>query len=181
MELALCEKLSTNSFWKLKMHKTLSLILILFLNFGVLSASTDNITSESDMNVFNSGETISSSKMNENFEILKLSKLELVNLVNELREKDYLIEKPSTGISLDIPLNLLENIFDFWLDVYKNQEAWETCLGLLKIRKRISLNNLIQSDTLKGNSKKWAVEVETLHNYVPNSLKLEKINDPMWK
>ena len=114
-------------------------------------------------------------------DILFAINLNINNLVNELREKDYLIEKPSTGISLDIPLNLLENIFDFWLDVYKNQEAWETCLGLLKIRKRISLNNLIQSDTLKGNSKKWAVEVETLHNYVPNSLKLEKINDPMWK
>ena len=54
------------------MHKTLSLIFILFVNFGVLSASTDNITSESDINVFISGETISSSKMNENFEILKL-------------------------------------------------------------------------------------------------------------
>ena len=68
------------------MYKTLSLILILFLNFGALSASTDNITSESDMNVFNSGETISSSKMNENFEILKLSKTELVEEVNKLND-----------------------------------------------------------------------------------------------
>ena len=92
------------------MHKTLSLILILFLNFGVLSASTDNITSESDMNVFNSGETISSSKMNENFEILKLSKLELVNLVNELR--DNLTQMSGQMIQMNNQLNFPPNVED---------------------------------------------------------------------
>ena len=92
-----------------------------------------------------------------------------------------MIENPSIGISFNIPLEILEGIFDFWLDIYKNQEAWETCLGLLKIRKRISLANLIEGGSLKGNSKKWAIKVETLHTYVPNSLKIEKLNDPMWK
>ena len=85
------------------------------------------------------------------------------------------------GISFDITLDVLESIFDFWLDIYKNQEAWGTCLGLLKVRKRISLSNLIKSQSLKGNSKKWAIKVETLHTYIPNSLKIEKLNDPMWK
>ena len=87
------------------------------------------------------------------------------------------------GISFDIPLDLLESIFDFWLDIYKDQESWETCMGLLKIRKRISLKNLINSNCLKGNSKKWAIKVETLHTYVyvPNSHKIEKQNDPMWR
>ena len=114
-------------------------------------------------------------------DILFAINLNIYNLLNELKNKDYLIERPSIGISFDIPLNILESIFDFWLDIYKNQEAWETCLGLLKVRKRISLNNLIESESLKGNSKKWAIEIETLHNYIPNSLKLEKLNDPMWK
>ncbi|MCR8540330.1 MAG: josephin [Prochlorococcus marinus CUG1439] len=114
-------------------------------------------------------------------DILFAINLNITNLLNELRNKNYLIEKPSMGISFDIPLDLLESIFDFWLDVYKNPEAWETCLGLLKIRKRISLSNLIKSKSLKGNSKKWAVKVEDLHTYLPNSHKFEKINDPMWK
>ena len=114
-------------------------------------------------------------------DILFAINLNINNLINELRNKKYLIEKPSMGISFDIPLDILENIFDFWLDIYKNQQAWETCLGLLKVRKRISLTNLIESDSLKGNSKKWAVKVETLHNYVPNSLEIDKINEPMWK
>ena len=114
-------------------------------------------------------------------DILLAINLNVNNLLNELRNKNYLIENPSMGISFDIPLDVLESIFDFWLDIYKNQVAWETCLGLLKIRKRISLTNLITSDSLKGNSKKWAIKVETLHTYVPNSLKIEKLNDPMWK
>ena len=99
----------------------------------------------------------------------------------EIKNQNYFITRHSMGISFDIPLDLLENIFDFWLDIYKNQEAWETCLGLLKVRKRISLTNLIESESLKGNSKKWAIKVEDLHAYVPNSLKIEKLNDPMWK
>ena len=114
-------------------------------------------------------------------DILSAIKLNIDNLLHDLRNKNYLIESPSMGISFDIPLDVLESIFDFWLDIYKNQVAWETCLGLLKIRKRISLTNLIKSQSLKGNSKKWAIKVETLHNYVPNSLSVEKLNDPMWK
>ena len=114
-------------------------------------------------------------------DILFAINLNINNLINELRNKNYLIEKPSLGISFDIPLDLLESIFDFWLDIYKNREAWETCIGLLKVRKRIPLTNLIRGKSLKGNSKKWALEVETLHNYVPNSVRIEKLNDPMWK
>ena len=114
-------------------------------------------------------------------DILFAINLNIKNLFNELRNKNYLIEKPSMGISFDLPLDILENIFDFWLDIYKTQDAWETCLGLLKVRKRISLTNLIKSESLKGNSKKWAVKVETLHTYEPNSLRIEKVNDPMWK
>ena len=113
-------------------------------------------------------------------DILLAINLNVNNLLNELRNKNYLIERPSIGISFDIPLEILENIFDFWLDIYKNQEAWEACLGLLKVRKRIPLTNLIESESLKGNSKKWAIKIETLHNYVPSSLRIEKLNDPMW-
>ena len=114
-------------------------------------------------------------------DILFAINLNLNNLLSEQRNKNYYIERPSMGISFDIPLEILENIFDFWLDIYKNQEAWEACLGLLKVRKRIPLTNLIDSGSLKGNSKKWAIKIETLHTYVPSSLKNEKLNDPMWE
>ena len=114
-------------------------------------------------------------------DILFAIDLNINNLLNELSKKSYLIKRPSMGISFDLPLDILESIFDFWLDIYKNQEAWETCIGLLKVRKRISLKNLIESASLKGNSKKWAIKVETLHTYIPNSLRIDVVNDPMWK
>ena len=114
-------------------------------------------------------------------DILFAINLNINNLLVELRNKNYLIEKPSMGISFDIPLDLLESIFDFWLDIYKKKEAWETCLGLLKVRERISLTNLIESKSLRGNSKKWAIKIETLHTYIPNSLSIERKIDPMWK
>ena len=65
-------------------------------------------------------------------DILLAINLNINNVINELRYKNYLIERPSKGIPFDIPLEILENIFDFWLDIYKNHEAWEACLGLLK-------------------------------------------------
>ena len=114
-------------------------------------------------------------------DILFAINLNVNNLLNDLKNKNFIIESPSIGIPFDIPLELLENIFDFWLDIYKNQEAWITCLGLLKVRKRISLTNLIKGESLKGNTKKWALKIETLHTYIPNSLRVNKFNDPMWK
>ena len=114
-------------------------------------------------------------------DILFAINLNINNLLNELRTKNYLIENPSFGIPFDIPLDLLEKIFDFWLEIYKNKQSWEICLGLLKVRKRISLTNLIKSGSLKGKSKKWAIKIENLHTYVPNSQRIEKLNEPMWK
>ena len=114
-------------------------------------------------------------------DILFAINLNINNLFDELKNKNFIFERPSIGISFDIPLEMLENIFDFWLDLYKNQEDWDTCLGLLKIRKRISLTNLIKSQSLKGNSKKWALKVEKLHTYVPSTPRIEKLKGPMWK
>ncbi len=114
-------------------------------------------------------------------QILFAINLNITNLINELEEQNYLIYKPSIGISFSIPLDVLGDIFDFWLDIYKRNEDWETCLGLLKIRKKIPLTNLIKSKSLKGNSKKWALKIESLHSYVPNSFRYKKANEPMWK
>ena len=114
-------------------------------------------------------------------DILLAINLNIENLINEIRNKNCLIKMTSIGISFEMQLEILEIIFDFWLYIYKNQEAWETCIGLLKVRKRISLKNLIDSESLKGDSKKWAIKVETLHTYVPSSIKNQKLNDPMWE
>ena len=114
-------------------------------------------------------------------EILFAINLNLNNLFSELERGHYLLDRPSLGISFNIPLDVLENIFDFWLDMYKDKESWEICLGLLNIRKRVSLLSLIKSDSIKGKSKKWALVIEELHSYKPDSLGNKIKNDPMWK
>ena len=114
-------------------------------------------------------------------EIINAINLNLDNLINDLKKNNFLLDKPPKGISFNIPLNVLENIFDFWLEKYKDHEVWETCFGLLKIRSRVSLTNLIKSNSIKGDSKKWAIEIENLHNYRPYIVKNNSSNDPMWK
>ncbi len=114
-------------------------------------------------------------------DILDAINLNLNNLINDLKKNHFQLDVPPKGVSFNIPLKVLENIFDFWLDKYKHQEVWGTCYGLLKIRKRISLVNLINSDSIKGDSKKLALEIEALHNYRPNSIKKNIYKKPMWE
>jgi len=114
-------------------------------------------------------------------DILKAINLNLDNLINDLKNNNLSLDEPPIGISFNIPLNFLENIFDFWLEKYKDKEIWEICLGLLKIRRRVSLLNLIKSESIKGDSKKFAIEIENLHKFKPNSLKIKGSNDPMWE
>ena len=114
-------------------------------------------------------------------DILNAIDLNLENLFNDLKKNNFSLDEPPRGISFNIPLNFLENIFDFWLEKYKDKEIWEICLGLLKIRRRVSLTNLINSESIKGESKKWALEIENLHNYQPNIKRSNVSNKPMWK
>ena len=114
-------------------------------------------------------------------DILEAINLNLDNLIIDLKNKHLPLDAPPKGISFNIPLDILENIFDFWLDKYKDQETWETCFGLLKIRRRVPLTNLINSESIKGDSKKWALQIENLHTYKPNSVENTIKNEPMWK
>ena len=108
--------------------------------------------------------------------------LNLSNIKDDLKREGYVIDNPPKGISFSFPLNILENIFDFWLELYKDKNSWETCLGLLKIKKRNLLKSLIISNVLKGSAKEWAPIIEELHKYRPElNRKKKKINEPMWK
>ena len=104
------------------------------------------------------------------------------NLKNDLNRDGFVIDNPPIGISFSFPLNVLENIFDFWVELYKDKNSWETCLGLLKIKKRNLLKSLILSNVLKGSAQEWAPKIEELHSYRPESHpKQKEVNEPMWK
>ena len=113
--------------------------------------------------------------------ILFAINLNINNLTNDLRKEGFNIEKPPKGISFNLPLNVLEDIFDFWLETYKNKISWQTSLGLLKIKKRLSLSSIIKSKAIKSHVIDLACIIEKLHNYRPSTQEKYKYKDPMWK
>ena len=143
--------------------------------------------------------TVNDNPANDNNELIECHRKELIgeesakmillaiflninNIYDNLKREGFVIDKPPKGISFSLPLDILENIFDFWLELYKDKNSWETCIGLLKIKKRNLLECLISSDALKGNAKEWAPRIQELHKYRPESNRKKKnINEPMWK
>tara|TARA_Y100001978_G_C23509039_1_gene344670 strand:+ start:163 stop:639 length:477 start_codon:yes stop_codon:yes gene_type:complete len=114
-------------------------------------------------------------------QILYAININLNNLLTELNKEGFNIENPPKGISYNLPLNVIEDIFDFWLETYQNQHNWATSLGLLKIKRRLSLITLIESKGIKKHVKDLAIIIENLHSYRPNAPQKNKNNDPMWR
>ena len=105
----------------------------------------------------------------------------LNNLINDLKKEGFKIEKPPKGITFNLPLTVLEDIFDFWLETYKNKASWQASIGLLKIKKRASLKSIIKSTAIKSRIKNLAYIIERLHTYRPSPPETYKNKDPMWK
>ena len=103
------------------------------------------------------------------------------NLINDLQKDGFNINKPPKGISFNLPLDVIEDIFDFWIDTYKNKNTWQTAIGLLKIKKRVSLTSIINSKAIKNHVKELANIIEKLHSYRPITREKYENKDPMWK
>ena len=114
-------------------------------------------------------------------DILFAINFNLKNLLDNLEKEGFNIEKPPKGIPFNLPLNVMEDIFDFWLETYKNKNFWQTSLGLLKIKKRISLLSIINSKAIKNHVKDLACTIEKLHTYRPITPEKLKNKEPMWK
>ena len=103
------------------------------------------------------------------------------NLINDLQKDGFNINKPPKGISFNLPLDVIEDIFDFWIYTYKNKNTWQTAIGLLKIKKRVSLTSIIKSKAIKNHVKELANIIEKLHSYRPITREKYENKDPMWK
>ena len=114
-------------------------------------------------------------------DILFAINFNLANLMKDLKKDGFNFEKPPKGLSFNLPLDVLEDIFDFWVGIYKDENSWQTSIGLLKIRKRASLLSIIKSKAIRNHVKDLAYIVEKLHSYRPNSREKYKSKDPMWK
>ena len=109
--------------------------------------------------------------------------LNVNSLVKSCEKDGFVLAKSGDGISYDLPLKVMENIFDFWLKIYRNQQIWTKCIGLLKCSSRNSLSTTFIQRGLIGVSAKHALEVETLLSYRPcKTLLVSPLTNPppMW-
>ncbi|WP_269624719.1 josephin [Prochlorococcus marinus] len=94
----------------------------------------------------------------------------------------YQLDDSITGYSSEIPINIIEDIFDLWAYNYNNENNWKKCIGLLKFRKKIKKNNDYINIGLKGDTYEFAKKLNKLLslNSVDLSSRLDHNNELMW-
>ena len=94
----------------------------------------------------------------------------------------YKLDNYNTGYSSEIPINLIEDIFDLWAYNYNNETLWKKYIGLLNLRKKIKTSNNYINIGLKGDTYEFATKLDGLLSFNPVNLKfrVDKSNDLMW-
>ena len=94
----------------------------------------------------------------------------------------YKLDNYNTGYSSEIPINLIEDIFDLWAYNYSNEILWKKYIGLLNLRKKIKKHNNYINIGLKGDTYEFAIKLDELLSFRPFDFKfrLDKSNDLMW-
>ncbi len=94
----------------------------------------------------------------------------------------YKLDNSNIGFSCEIPINIIEDIFDLWAYNYNNKILWKKYIGLLNLRKKIKKNNNYINIGLKGDTYEFAVKLDGLLSFRPINLsfRLDKSNDLMW-
>ena len=94
----------------------------------------------------------------------------------------YKLDNYNTGYSSEIPINVIEDIFDLWAYNYNNVSLWKKYIGLLKFKKKMKTNNNYINIGLKGDTYKFAKKLDELMSFSPInfSFTLDKYNDLMW-
>ena len=94
----------------------------------------------------------------------------------------YKLDNSNTVYSSEIPLNIIEDIFDLWAYNYSNEILWKKYIGLLNLRKKIKKNNNYINIGLKGDTYEFATKLNGLLSFRPINLSfsVDKSNDLMW-
>ena len=94
----------------------------------------------------------------------------------------YKIFDSSIAYSSEIPLYIMEDIFDLWAYNYGDQFLWNKYIGLLNLRKRVRIYNNYINIGLKGNTFDFAIKLDKLLRFSPiNSFSSKnKSNKLMW-
>ena len=100
----------------------------------------------------------------------------------ESRFDQYKLDNYNTGYSSEIPINLIEDIFDLWAYNYNNKIIWNKYIGLLNFRKKIKTYNNYIKLGLKGDSYEFVMKLDKLLSFRLSDLSFiqYKDNDLMW-
>jgi len=92
------------------------------------------------------------------------------------------LDNLDTCYSSEIPINIMEDIFDLWAYNYKDQVLWKKYCGLLEFRKKININTNYIITGLKGDTHEFAKKLDKVLSFRPNnsSFRQDKSNDQMW-
>ena len=94
----------------------------------------------------------------------------------------YKLDNSKTAYSSEIPIYLMEEIFDLWAYNYSNEIIWKKYIGLLNFRKKIKINNNYINIGLKGDTYDFAMKLDELLSFKPSnpSLRKDRSNELMW-
>ena len=94
----------------------------------------------------------------------------------------YEFDKHNICYSSEIPINLIEDVFDLWAYNYSNKILWKKYIGLLNLRKKMKKNNNYINIGLKGDTYEFATKLDELLSFREVNLKFrkDKSNDLMW-
>ena len=94
----------------------------------------------------------------------------------------YKLDNSIKVYSSEIPINIIEDIFDLWAYTYKNENNWKKCIGLLTFRKKVKISNHYINLGLKGDTYEFAMKLNELLSLksVDLSCRLNNNNELMW-
>ena len=94
----------------------------------------------------------------------------------------YKLDNYNTGYSSEIPINLIEDVFDLWAYNYNNEILWKKYIGLLNLRKKIKTSNNYINIGLKGDTYEFSMKLDRLlsSNPINSSFIKDRSNQLMW-
>ena len=103
-------------------------------------------------------------------------------LVFEAKIDFYKFDDFNKAYSSEIPLNIIEDIFDLWAYNYNNKSLWKKYIGLLNFRKKIKKYNDYINIGLKGNTYEFSIKLNKLLSFRPinSSFRNNQSNKLMW-
>ena len=100
----------------------------------------------------------------------------------ESKFERYKIDSFFLVYSSEIPIEIIEAIFDLWVQNYNNENSWKKYIGFLNLRKKINKNNDYIRIGLKGNTYEFSKKLDKILSFRPanSSLRVPRSNELMW-